>query len=327
MRRVGPALGLLLMCGSLVGSSFATAVPTLIGSQGALYGIGCSLVYTPTILYMDEWFVARKGLAFGILSAGSGLGGVVLPFTINAAFAAFSFRTVLRAYAGALLVLLGPALWFVRPRLPPTATRRFDLTFLRTPAFLLFGLGNVLQSLGFFIPSVYLPTYAKFLGGSNSVGTVSLVLFNVASVAGCVLMGLLVDRLSVTTCIAISALGSAVSVFLFWGFSNELSLLLVFSLLYGLFAGSFSSTWPGIMRSIVSKTARTEPTMVFAFLAAGRGVGNVVSGPISDILIKAPNWQGEALLGYGSKYGPLIVFTGATALMGGIAVSGRRILV
>ena len=34
-----------------------------------------------------------------------------------------------------------------------------------------------------------------------------------------------------------------------------------------------------------------------------RGIGSVVSGPLSEALIKGQPWQGKALLGYGSGFG------------------------
>jgi hypothetical protein len=36
-------------------------------TQGVLYAIGGSIAYAPCVIYMDEWFVKRKGLAFGIM--------------------------------------------------------------------------------------------------------------------------------------------------------------------------------------------------------------------------------------------------------------------
>ena len=64
-------IGFVIMCLSLSLSSFATTTAHLILSQGIAYGIGASLAYAPTIVFMDDWFVRRKGLAFGIMWASS----------------------------------------------------------------------------------------------------------------------------------------------------------------------------------------------------------------------------------------------------------------
>lgn len=60
-------IGFVIMCLALSLSSFATSTSQLIVSQGVAYGIGASLAYAPTIVFMDDWFVQRRGLAFGIM--------------------------------------------------------------------------------------------------------------------------------------------------------------------------------------------------------------------------------------------------------------------
>lgn len=60
-------IGLIMMCLSLGLSSLSTTVPHLIATQGVFYAIGGALCYSPTIGFMDEWFVKRKGLAFGTM--------------------------------------------------------------------------------------------------------------------------------------------------------------------------------------------------------------------------------------------------------------------
>ena len=73
-RRFCAVAGLITMTVALVTSSFASRVWHLIITQGVLYAIGGSLLYTPTIIFLDEWFIARKGLAFGVMWAGTGNG-------------------------------------------------------------------------------------------------------------------------------------------------------------------------------------------------------------------------------------------------------------
>ena len=58
-----------------------------------------------------------------------------------------------------------------------------------------------------------------------------------------------------------------------------------------------------------------DPGMVFACLAAGRGIGNVACGPLSEALVRSKIWMGEAGGAYGSGYGSLVVFTGLTAML------------
>lgn len=66
-KRWATSIGLVIMCLGLALSSFSSTTTHLIITQGIVYAVGGSLAYSPTILYMDEWFAKRKGLAFGIM--------------------------------------------------------------------------------------------------------------------------------------------------------------------------------------------------------------------------------------------------------------------
>ncbi|KAJ5820301.1 hypothetical protein N7474_005892 [Penicillium riverlandense] len=320
-QRLGCGVGVLLMCLALGLSSLSTNVTHLIITQGIFYALGGSIAYSPCILLMEDWFDKRKGLAFGVMWAGTGLGGVVLPIVMEQLLSRYGFRTTLRAFAIALFILTAPLVYFVKPRVPIANNRPSsplpNLQFIITSTFALFEICNIVQALGFFLPSIYLPTYAGTIGASSNLQALTVILFNVASVAGCVLMGSIVDKLDVTVCILVSTVGSTLGVFLIWGFSMSLAPLFIFSIVYGLFAGSYTSTWPGIMRDVVHKKSSAESSMVFACLAAGRGIGNLVSGPLSEALIKGLPWEGKLGYGYGSGYGTLIVFTGVTGAVGG----------
>ena len=67
IRRWVSTAGLVLVCLALGLGSFSTTVPHLILSQGVMYGIGCCLAFTPSILFIPEWFAQKKGLAYGVV--------------------------------------------------------------------------------------------------------------------------------------------------------------------------------------------------------------------------------------------------------------------
>lgn len=327
-QRTGCGIGVLMMCLAMALSSFATNVTHLIVTQGVFYALGGSIAYSPCILLMEDWFDKRKGLAFCVMWAGTGSGGVILPFVMERLLDRFGFRVTLRAFAVALFVLTAPLVYFVKPRVPASqrpGSPPISLYFVFSSTFALFEICNIIEALGFFLPSIYLPSYARFIGARGSMEALAVILLNIASVIGCVSMGAIIDTWDVTTCILLSTIGSSLAVFLLWGFSLSLAPLLVFAAAYGLFAGSYTSTWPGIMRDIVEKKGSTDSTMVLACLSAGRGIGNIVSGPLSEALLQNTPWQGEAGYGYGSRYGMLIVFTGVTGIIGGGSFLARRL--
>ncbi len=338
--RWSPVVGLLISCSSLAMSSFSQNTTHLIVTQGILYAIGGSISYTPCILYMDEWFIKRKGIAYGIMWSGTGLAGFVLPLLLSYFLDQYGFRTTLRIWSLTLFCLAVPLAYYIKPRLPHTATRHikpFKLSFALKRTFLLHQSANVIQAIGFFLPGVYLPTYARSIGASAFLSALTILLVNVASVFGCIAMGSLTDRLHVTTCLMISTLGTAIGTFMVWGFATSLPVLYLFCVIYGLFAGSYSTTWAGIMHHVVSAPSRADearltgarstfdPIMVLGALSFGRGVGNIVSGPLSEGLVKGLPWQGQAFGAYGSGFGPLVVVTGITAFVGSAPFLWRRI--
>ena len=311
-------------------SSFANTVIQLILTQGLLYGIGSCLCYTPAILFLEEWFVRRTGLAFGVMWAGTGFAGVTVPFFMQAALNIWGYKTALRIWAVVLMVLAGPFTPFLKSRIPVQAVtqragRRIDLRFLGSIIFWIPQFVNIVQRLGYFIPSLYLPQYVTSIGLQPIVGTVALALFNGASVLGTILAGHLIDRFHHPTVTAMITLPSVISVFAFWGFGVNIPVIIVFSLLYGFSAGGFSTTWTGNVKE-VRENIGGDPGVIFGFLAAGRGIGAIASGPLSAaILEKASSFKGHARWAYGTEYGGLIIFTGCTASVGVVSLLARRI--
>ncbi|KAL9096322.1 MAG: hypothetical protein Q9165_001319 [Trypethelium subeluteriae] len=96
--------------------------------------------------------------------------------------------------------------------------------------------------MGYSLPSIYMSSYAAAEGFSGLSGTLAISFFNAAAAIGGILAGLLVDRFHVTTVTAICGIGGALAVLLFWGFAVSEPVLYVFAILYGTFAGSFSTT-------------------------------------------------------------------------------------
>ncbi|TRX89610.1 hypothetical protein FHL15_009519 [Xylaria flabelliformis] len=324
--RFATPVGLLIASLSLSLASLATTTNALIALQGVLYAIGGAIAYCPTVLYIDEWFVARKGMAYGITWGGEGLASAVIPLILQRLLGQYGYQTTLRATGIALFVICAPLSIYIKPRLPPsntTAMRPWGLKFLFSSMFAPYQLGNLVQGTGHFIPSIYLPTYARtVLGASGYLSALTVLLINLSTTIGCVIMGTLTDRLPATTCILISSVGATIGVLVIWGLSSSLAVLYVFCVVYGLFAGSFTSTWPGIMRTLGqnretedSNRGAIDPSMIFGWLCVGRGVGSLVSGPLSEALTEGMPWKGHASAVYGSGYGPLVAYTGVTALL------------
>ena len=251
-----------------------------------------------------------------------------MPLILQELLSRYGFRITLRALAVAMLVCMAPLPFVLKPRLPiaaASATRRIDFGFFKSPVFWVLEAFNIVQGMGYFLPSNYLPSYAQSLGVSSRLGSLTLVLVNGANMIGCVIVGALVDRMEITTVLLCVSIGAAMSILVVWGVSTSLALLCIFAVLYGLTAGSYSTTWAGMIRDVQRKSTTADANVIFGFLAAGRGIGATISGPLSESLIAGGNaLLGKAEFGYGSEYSTLIIFSGCTALIGGCSWIARR---
>lgn len=332
LRRYCGPLGLLLNALSLILSSYATSVWQLIITQGFLNALGSGLLFAPTSLYLSEWFIHRKGMAYGVIWAGKSGAGVAFPFLTTYFLNHYGAPKTLRIWCIASTILTFPLLFFLKPRLPLPTThtpRPLSFKFLKHPTFWALQTGNIIQSFGYLLPSTYLPSYAHQLGLPSLTGAILVALFSLASTPGGIVHGILCDRSSPSLVILLSSLGSALAVFVFWGVAAEkpLPLLIIFALVYGFFAGGFSSTYPGVEKELKNQDDSLDTGLVIGCLLGGRGVGYVVSGPASGGLLGA--WRASGSWGGGNEYRGVVLVTGITAVLGGMGWEwkfGRRLL-
>lgn len=195
-------------------------------------------------------------------------------------------------------------------------------TFAKHPTFVMTCIGNMIQGIGFFLPGIYLPSYAIEIGLSNQVATSTVSVLNIGTFIGFVCGGYIIDRSSSKIVAGVSSVFAATSVLLWW-FSAGPALLLTYSLLYSIAGACYAVSWTGttqdIVRKDMSETKTAEIGIVYAFFIAGRGIGNVISGPISQALLQAGSVSHSSSgSGFNSPYGGIIIFTAISAAFGGL---------
>ncbi|XP_016392306.1 monocarboxylate transporter 9b [Sinocyclocheilus rhinocerous] len=77
-----------MVSGGLMLSAFAPNVQFLIFSYGIVVGLGCGLVYAATVTITCQYFDKRRGLALGIVTTGTSIGGCLYA-TVQNEFIAF----------------------------------------------------------------------------------------------------------------------------------------------------------------------------------------------------------------------------------------------
>jgi MFS family permease len=91
---------------ALLLASYSQALWQFILTQGLLLGVGTCLGYMPAVTVAPTWFTLHRGLAMGIIMAGTGLGGVVWPLAFRYLIIRVGFRNTLRITAGIPFVLI-----------------------------------------------------------------------------------------------------------------------------------------------------------------------------------------------------------------------------
>lgn len=250
----------------LVLASFADSVNGLLATQGLMYGLGFLTLTYPIISMLNEWWVARKGMAFDLISASSGVTGAFMPSIIDLLLRTYGHKTTLRACAVALTILTAPLVPLFKGRLPASEHPnlvRVDLTFLKRPLLWVYGSAIVIQGLGFFIPVVFLPSYATSLGISSAQAAFLLAAMSVAQVLGQFALGYVSDKkLPVGLLSALCCVGAGTASLTLWGLGTSMGLLVAFSLVYGFFGFGF-----GTLRVAMGREVDNDPSTIFALYA------------------------------------------------------------
>ncbi|GAA6035327.1 hypothetical protein JCM8097_008817 [Rhodosporidiobolus ruineniae] len=346
-------LGAVLCVLSLLVSSFAKSPWQLLLTQGLLYSVGGSMCYYSTFYFLSEWFIERRGFANGVCFAGTAAGGLVLPFILEVLLRKWGAARTLQGLAVSTFLLLGAALPLIKPRLPLPAKNASSTNaqkkrkeedgtaaessaeeaveperreeeqpvtakkLLRNGTLWVFLVANIAQAFAYFASTLYLPSFGTSIGLSTTSSSSLLACVNGAAVLSRVALGILSDSHSPHALGFWTMAFGALSVFLIWGLaSTSLAPLLVFSLSIGLAAGGWTSLYSAIIKGAVANDPSLTSSL-FSLLSLTRGLGSLLSAPVSSALLSHPfpsssSSAGEKLA-YGvdkGKWGGLVLFVG-----------------
>ena len=172
---------------ALVASAFVTKPWHLILTIGILYPFGggesclhlaartplMSAAYMPAAILLFEWFHAKRGLASGIMYAGTGAGGAIFPLIVSALLKGVGYKATMIGLGVGSLIIGNTCIFFIKRRIPLPSARtdgtpahglaerrhkKVDWSFMKRRTFFAGMMTIFVTSLGNFVPSVWLPS-------------------------------------------------------------------------------------------------------------------------------------------------------------------------
>lgn len=273
-------------------------------SFGVFCGLGCSLLFTPSLAAVGHFFLARRGLATGLASTGGSIGGIVFPLMLQSLFPRLGWGWSVRALGFLVLGICGCANFLIRSRLPPAvgASARPDFNIFRNSAFTLTTVGMFLLEFALFIPLTYISSYARSKGFSEAFSFQILPILNAASAFGRALPGYWGDKIGAFNINLIMIIMSIISCLAIWLPAGSYTAgLILFAVTFGFASGSNISITP-VCIGMLCKTQNYGRYYATCYTVVSFAC--LVGVPIG----------GNILTSNGGDYWGVIVFTGLVYL-------------
>jgi uncharacterized protein YjeT (DUF2065 family) len=111
----------------------------------------------------------------------------------------------------------------------------------------------------------------------------------------------------VNALIAICSSVAAIATLGVWGLARSLVSLALFAVVYGFFGAGYTAMWARMVTGISDEPSASQA--MFGLFCFGKGVGNILTGPISAGLSR---WSSRSV-GYGHGiYQAVVIFSGVS---------------
>ncbi|KAM5343576.1 hypothetical protein ACJ41O_012113 [Fusarium nematophilum] len=285
-------------------------------AQAFCVGIGAGLLFVPTVSLIPTWFSTHIGLAVGVASSGSSLGGVIYPVVLSRLISEVGFPWAVRSVGFVALASLTVPLAVMRMRVRvPKPRAVIDWSAFRDAPFMVFTLGVLIV----FISNTVLLFYISFFPADRSYTSTSLAFYtaailNAGSVLGRILPNALSDRIGVFNTMAPFTVLLCVTMLCLLAVRNAAGMV-VEAAVTGIFSGVVVVLPPVCFRVLTEDKSMIGTRIGQGFAIAGLGL--LTGGPSAGAVLGTAdplNWTG------------LWVYGGATACLAGFIVACVRIM-
>ena len=311
-------------------------------AQGLLIGIATCLSFMPSMAVPPSWFGRHRGVNMGIISAGTGIGGLVWSPILTACIQSMGFRNTLRL-TGCICTVLICASGIVLSWDPKMAARLHQenaklswvsglfkvplppRSIVMTRKFLAQCLNAVFQSAAYYTPVFFIAAYSRSLGYNSTDGSNFTALSNACNAIGKIGVGFIADRLGRLDSFFLTTLLSSVSTAGLWVPSTILgttdeplgrSLFLGFTVMYGLFASAYIGLFSPALAELFGIENSPRITGIMYML---QGAAGLVGTPVAGLFVES---LGENVIPRNYLY--MAVIVGALMIASAVTVFWAR---
>ncbi|KAG2467935.1 monocarboxylate transporter 10 isoform X1 [Polypterus senegalus] len=185
--------------------SFVTSLGPLYFTYGIVFACGCSFSYQPSLVILGHYFKKRLGLVNGIVTAGSSVFTISLPFLLRVVLEKIGLFNTFRVMSifMFLLILAGCTYKPLIPSQPKTKVQKqgrcmflrrfFNLKIWKFRGYRIWAFGIPAALYGYFVPYVHLMEHVKERFGPDVNKEILLLCIGITSGVGRLIFGRVAD--------------------------------------------------------------------------------------------------------------------------------------
>ncbi|KAJ4177350.1 hypothetical protein NW755_013901 [Fusarium falciforme] len=298
--RYGPCwllfIGSLLHVLGVMMTSLGSQYYQVLLAQGVCSAIGVACIFQPAMNVIGGWFDKKRGAAFGILSTGSSLGGVVFPIMVNRLIRRAGFGWAMRAGGFLVLFMLTIANVTIRAYRPPHP-QKVTGAMVRKPfteaEFVLLSAGLFCFTYGLFVPINYITVLGLHAGMEPDLAEYLVPMLNAGSLFGRMFSGIMGDRVGKYNIFIVVCYLSSVWILGLLIPTITNASLIAFAVLFGFSSGAYVSLITPLVMQISPPNEIGLRTGIIFFVNA---VAGLTTNPINGAILAKPNgWIGMKL--------------------------------
>ncbi|KAJ5999181.1 hypothetical protein N7451_006991 [Penicillium sp. IBT 35674x] len=296
-------------------TSLCTEYWQLFLAQGLGQGIGCGLMFCPTLALISTYFDKRRGIAIGLTASGSATGGLVFPAVVLRLLPQIGYGWTMRVLGFITLVTLLPCVLLFKQRLPPrTSGPLVEWAAFKELPYLLFAVGMFLNFWGLYVAFFYIGSFSSdIIGASDTTSIYLLMVMNGVGLVGRLIPNFMADQFTGPLNLLIPFSCSTALVAYCWAAVNNMNGLWAFAAFYGLSAAGIQSLFPATLSTLTTDLKKTGVRMGMVLSVVA--VAALIGSPIAGALVSSDDGQ----------YLYAQMFMGSAIIAGTLTLIGARV--